>query len=227
MALEIRDRVWETSISQGTADFTLAGAFASGYRTFGSSYTTGSTNTFPYVIENPTNGQWEVGISYLSSGTVLKRAGSQTVIASSNSNNAVNFSAGTKNVFVDATTGFLARMARYDMGGAFGAMQYVVPSVVTNPAASTTWNWMVQQTFHVTLNKNVDINSITNANAGATAVCVVKQPASGTPYSFGVSAAIWAGGVAPVNTQVLGAIDVYTFYSDGTNVYGALQKDFK
>ena len=55
----------------------------------------------PYLLRNyPENKdiEWEVGIgTYTSSGTTLSRT---TVLSSSNSGSLVNFSAGTKNVFV-------------------------------------------------------------------------------------------------------------------------------
>ena len=92
MPLVVRDRVQETSNTTGTGTFTLAGA-VSGFQSFS---TIGNGNTTYYAIVGGT--EWEVGIgTYTSSGTTLSRT---TVLESSNSGNLVNFSAGTKNVFV-------------------------------------------------------------------------------------------------------------------------------
>jgi len=92
MAFVVKDRVQETSTTTGTGTFTLAGATAG----FSSFSVIGNANTTYYTIT--ANADWEVGIgTYTSSGTTLSR---DTVLASSNSNNLVDFPAGTKNVFV-------------------------------------------------------------------------------------------------------------------------------
>jgi hypothetical protein len=95
MALVVKDRVNETSTTTGTGTFTLAGA-VTGFQTFAA---IGDGNTTYYTIVLQGGTEWEVGLgTYTSSGTTLSR---DTILSSSNSNNAVNFSAGTKNVFCD------------------------------------------------------------------------------------------------------------------------------
>lgn len=85
------DRVKETTTTTGTGNVTLAGA-ESGYRSFNSAF--GTNVRFYYAIVGGT--EWEVGEGYLSASTTLVR---DDVMSSSNSNAAVNFSAGTKDVF--------------------------------------------------------------------------------------------------------------------------------
>jgi hypothetical protein len=95
MALVINDRVKETSTTTGTGTFNLAGA-ETGYESFVSGVGTG--NTTYYAIELNADGEWEVGIGTVTSGSpdTLSR---DTIISSSNSDAAVTFSSGTKNVF--------------------------------------------------------------------------------------------------------------------------------
>ena len=94
MALVLKDRVKETSTTTGTGTVTLLGA-STGYQSFSA---IGNANTTYYAIAGQTGSEWEVGIgTYTSSGTTLART---TVLASSNSGSLVNFSAGTKDVFV-------------------------------------------------------------------------------------------------------------------------------
>lgn len=95
MALVVKDRVNETSTTTGTGTFTLAGA-VTGFQSFAA---IGDGNTTYYAIVLQGGSEFEVGLgTYTSSGTTLSR---DTILSSSNSNNAVNFSAGTKNVFCD------------------------------------------------------------------------------------------------------------------------------
>jgi hypothetical protein len=95
MALVVKDRVNETSTTTGTGTFTLAGA-VTGFQTFAA---IGDGNTTYYTIVLQGGSEWEVGLgTYTSSGTTLSR---DTILSSSNSNNAVDFAAGTKNVFCD------------------------------------------------------------------------------------------------------------------------------
>ena len=92
MAIVLKDRVKETTDTTGTGTLTLAGA-VTGFQSFS---VIGDGNQTFYVITDNTD--WEVGIgTYTSSGTTLSR---DTIFSSSNSNNAVNWSAGTKDVFV-------------------------------------------------------------------------------------------------------------------------------
>ena len=95
MALVINDRVKETSTTTGTGTIDLAGA-ETGYESFVSGV--GTTNTTYYAIELNSANEWEVGIGTVTDATpdTLSR---DTIISSSNSDAAVNFSAGTKNVF--------------------------------------------------------------------------------------------------------------------------------
>ena len=94
MAFVVADRVQETTTSTGTGTITLAGA-ATGFQSFA---VIGNGNTTTYTIADATGSDWEVGIgTYTSSGTTLSR---DIVLSSSNSGSLVNFSAGTKNVFV-------------------------------------------------------------------------------------------------------------------------------
>ena len=94
MALVLKDRVRETSETTGTGSITLSGALA-GFQSFS---VIGNANTTYYGIVNAAANEWEVGIgTYTASGTVLSR---DTILESSNGGTAVNFSAGTKDVFV-------------------------------------------------------------------------------------------------------------------------------
>lgn len=92
MAFVLRDRVKETTSSTGTGSVTLAGA-ATGFQSFS---VIGNGNTTYYAIVGTT--EWEVGIgTYSTTGPTLART---TVLESSNGGSLVNFSAGTKDVFV-------------------------------------------------------------------------------------------------------------------------------
>ena len=94
MALVLNDRVKETTTTTGTGALTLAGA-VTGFETFGTGV--GNSNTTYYAVTLPGTAEFEVGLGTLSSdSSTIART---TVISSSNSDNAVNFSAGTKTIF--------------------------------------------------------------------------------------------------------------------------------
>ena len=95
MALVVADRVKETTTSTGTGAISLAGAEPN-FRTFSSVLSDGDTTY--YAIIDDTNTAFEVGLgTYASSGNTITRT---TVLSSSNSNNAVSFSAGSKDVLL-------------------------------------------------------------------------------------------------------------------------------
>ena len=93
------DRVKDTTTTTGTGALTLAGSAPTGYQTFATALGAASVSDVPYVIEGVTvASEWEVGTGVFNGTTGLTRV---TVLASSNAGALVNFSAGTKNVFVD------------------------------------------------------------------------------------------------------------------------------
>ena len=93
MAFVLADRVRETSTTTGTGTLSLAGAVQS-YQTFSTAI--GNTNTTYYAIAHQSANEFEVGLGTVAAGTLART----TVLKSSNSNNAVDLSSGTKDVFV-------------------------------------------------------------------------------------------------------------------------------
>ena len=92
MALVVVDRVQETTATTGTGTYNLAGA-KSGFASFSG---VGDGNTTYYACSDGTD--FEVGLgTYTASGSTLART---TILSSSNSNNAVNWGAGDKDIFV-------------------------------------------------------------------------------------------------------------------------------
>lgn len=92
MAFIVADRVRETSTTTGTGTFTLAGAII-GYQSFSSAI--GNGNTTYYTISNPGINEWEVGIGTVGAGTLAR-----TTVLASSTGSLVNFTAGSKDVFV-------------------------------------------------------------------------------------------------------------------------------
>jgi len=95
MALVLNDRVKETSTTTGTGTLNLAGA-VSGFQTFVAGI--GNSNVTYYAIVNDSGTEFEIGIGTVTDASpdTLSRT---TILESSNSDSAVNFSSGTKTVF--------------------------------------------------------------------------------------------------------------------------------
>ena len=95
MALVINDRVKETTTTTGTGTINLGGA-QTNFETFVSGI--GNSNTTYYAIVNRLTAEFEIGLGTITDASpdTLART---TIISSTNSDNAVNFSAGTKDVF--------------------------------------------------------------------------------------------------------------------------------
>jgi hypothetical protein len=130
MAFVLADRVKETTTTTGTGTVTLLGA-STGYQSFSA---IGNGNTTYYTIAAQTGTEWEVGIgTYTSSGTTLART---TVISSSNSGSLVNFSAGTKDVFVTYPAEYTAN----GIGGGIGAVILNASTVTASGTIATGQN---------------------------------------------------------------------------------------
>jgi len=94
MALVLNDRVKETTTTTGTGAVALDGA-VSKFETFAAGI--GNSNTTYYAIVHRTAAEFEIGLGTLDADSSdLTRT---TIISSSNSDSAVDFAAGTKDVF--------------------------------------------------------------------------------------------------------------------------------
>tara|TARA_A100001201_G_scaffold29832_1_gene32318 strand:- start:12 stop:905 length:894 start_codon:yes stop_codon:yes gene_type:complete len=95
MALVLNDRVKETSTTTGTGTLNLDGAVQD-FESFVAGI--GTTNETYYCIVNPGTGEFEVGRGTVTDATPDTLSRTQ-VFSSSNSDNPVNFTSGTKDVF--------------------------------------------------------------------------------------------------------------------------------
>lgn len=94
MAILFADRVKDTTSTTGTGNLTLDGTPPTGYQSFNTAF--GTSVSFYYACF--AGSEWEVGIGHLSAATTLVR---DTILASTNSNAAVSFSAGSKTIVCD------------------------------------------------------------------------------------------------------------------------------
>lgn len=98
MAHVAADRVKDTTTTTGTGNVTLSGTAPSTFRAF--SAVAANNDTFFYAIRHQSANEWEIGLgTYVSATPAVART---SVIASSNAGAAVNLSAGTKDVWIDA-----------------------------------------------------------------------------------------------------------------------------
>jgi hypothetical protein len=151
MALVLADRVKETTTTTGTGTVTLLGA-STGFQSFA---VIGDANTTYYTIAAQIGTEWEVGIgTYTASGTTLART---TVLSSSNGGSAVNFSAGTKDVFVT----YPSSKATYEAAGqeiyagADGSVYLNAQTITKNTFVPTNYNGM--STGPVTIGSGVSV----------------------------------------------------------------------
>ena len=99
------DRCKETTTATGTGDITLAGA-VSQFVAFSAVYSVG--DRVPYAIVGQTGSEWETGLGTLTGASTLERT---DVYRSSNSNSAVSFSSGTKDIFVTVLADFQNKLS--------------------------------------------------------------------------------------------------------------------
>jgi len=183
MALVLNDRVLETTAVTGTGPATLLGA-SSGFQSFLTGI--GASNTTYYCIVNPAvASEFEVGLGTLdATGLILTRT---TVYKSSNSNNAVVFTAGTKTVFVtypssrsvnqDASTN-VAVPGTFTAGGAITA--------TTGGVTATAGN-IVATAGGITANAASTINGTTTITTATNSALTVNNGGTGTPLANSVA----------------------------------------
>lgn len=111
--------------------------------------------------------------------------------------------------------------------GAFTAQQNFTAAAITSTSNSIAWNLSTAQVATHTATENTLLANPTNMVAGGTYIFIYTQHASAAKtFAFG-SAYKWPGGVVPVASTAVGSVDIYTFISNGTNMYGSQQQAFQ
>jgi|TARA_E500000318_G_C3556120_1_gene211206 hypothetical protein len=163
MALIVNDRVKETTTTTGTGTITFAGA-VTGFETFAAGI--GNSNTTYYCITLPGSAEFEVGLGTLSgdSSTMARTS----IISSSNSDSAVNFSAGAKDVFCTLPA---SKAIIKDANGALasttmsGALDLNGNELVLDVDGDTSITADTDDQIDIKI-ANVDVANLTTANSG-------------------------------------------------------------
>jgi hypothetical protein len=100
------------------------------------------------------------------------------------------------------------------------------PEATLTDGANIAWNLQTQQTAKVTLGGNRTLDAPTNLKAGATYVLRVIQDGTGSRTLSWNAAYKFPGGTDPTLSTGASAVDVVTFVSDGTSLFGVCSKAF-
>jgi len=130
----------------------------------------------------------------------------------------------------DAVTGLKiptsANVARLNVAQEYSRAQNFDASVLTD-GTNISWDLALNQVSEVILAGNRTLDNPTNMQNGATYVLTVRQDATGTRTLAYGTVYLFPGGTTPVLTTTVNASDVITFLSNGTNMFGVVQSDFK
>ena len=188
-----------TSTTTGTARFDLATGTGSSYAILGLNDNTGS----PYLSLGVGSG---VLNTYYDSPTHIFRLVSGTEIAR-------------------FTNGGLKVTANTTLAGTTTDNSNARSQTLTD-GATISWDTSLGRVATVTLAGNRAVAAPTNLKIG-TYILNVIQDATGSRTLTWNAVFKWTGGVAPVLTTTANARDVFSFFSDGTNLYGSYLPDVK
>jgi hypothetical protein len=104
--------------------------------------------------------------------------------------------------------------------------QQFFPQATLTDGASIAWNLNTQQAGIVTLGGNRTLANPTNMQAGSTYTLIVKQDATGSRTLAYGSNYKWPGGTTPTLTAGANGVDILTFISDGSKMYGVAAANF-
>lgn len=176
----LANNVQETSTTTGTGSITLSGSSESG-RTFSSQYPVNSR--FTYFIDDGA-GNFETGVGYLSSSTVLVRELPQDGSAAL----PVNFGAGTKQVFVGISKATSINNAAGFLSVS-GASKICKPdSVINGTNKATTANQIAYIPSLFNRGMTIDLLGVSVASAPASATMLAGvydvDPLNGAPKNL-------------------------------------------
>lgn len=106
----------------------------------------------------------------------------------------------------------------------YTAQQYFSQKTLTD-AATVTWDGNTGQSAILTLAGNRTLAAISNQKAGATYILIIKQDGTGSRTLAFNSNYKFTFGTTPALSSGANDVDVFSFVSDGTNMYGSILSD--
>jgi hypothetical protein len=128
--------------------------------------------------------------------------------------------------FLDAQTSGGTTLTKIDKDGVITAPQYAATAQTLTDGSTINWNMNSGAKATVTLGGNRTLAAPTNLVDGATYILIVKQDATGSRTLTFNSAYKFPGGTDPTLSTAANAVDILTFISDGTSLFGVCQKAF-
>ena len=196
---KIFNRAWMDTATTGTGTITL-GSARTGYATFAEAGIADGDIIGYTIIDGD---DFEIGYgTYTSSGTTLARtAVSLSKISGVAGTSKINLS-GNATVFISARK------------------EDIQPSEQTLvDGASIDWNLAISPIAKVTLGGNRTLNAPTGLRVGYVTLTVLQDGTGSRTLTWN-AVFKWPGGVAPVLSTAASARDLFSFYCDGTNLYG-------
>ena len=111
-------------------------------------------------------------------------------------------------------------------GGIRFTSQPYCPQATLTDAATIAWNLTTQPSAVVTLTDNRTLDAPSNQKAGGTYILIIKQDGTGGRTLAWNAAYKFPGGSDPVLSTGINAVDVVSFVSDGTSMYGMASYNF-
>jgi hypothetical protein len=99
-------------------------------------------------------------------------------------------------------------------------------TALTITSGTVPWNLAENQVATLTVTTNSTMNTPTNPQAGSTYVMIVTQGASGSNTLSFSTAYKFVVGSAPILSTGIGQVDVLSFVSNGTVLYGVASQNF-
>jgi hypothetical protein len=202
--------------------------------------TTGTTTSTAITITNGTitNGTITNGtiatalIPTLTAGTTTGTAG----IFTSGTIATLNSTTGTIGNFTTTLTGDVTistgsatvgtRVAVLNTAQQYSRAHNFAATALTITSGTVPWNLAENQVATLTVTTNSTMNTPTNPQAGCTYVMIVTQGTGGSNTLSFSTAYKFAGGSAPVLSTGSAQVDVLSFVTNGTVLYGVSSQNF-
>jgi len=217
------------TITTGTITTAVIPALTSSTATFGTTTSTAATITSG-TITNLASTTGTIATLNSTTGTIATLNSTTGTIATLNS------TTGTIGNFTTTLTGDVTistgsatvgtRVAVVDTAQEYTRCHNFNATALTITSGTVSWNLAENQVATLEVTTNSTMDTPTNPQAGATYVLIVTQGTGGNNTLSYSTAYKFSGGDAPVLSTGSAEVDVLSFISDGTVLYGVASQNF-